>query len=77
MLRGDEAAVRSWLEKGGRANTVREKDGEVIGDTLLMDAAGQGHRTLVAAQAFAGEVECGQRRRAGGIERNARAVEIE
>ena len=40
MLRGDEVAVRSWLERGGRANTTREH-GEVIGITLLMDAARQ------------------------------------
>ena len=42
VLRGDEAAVRSWLERGGRANTTREH-GEVIGITLLMDAAIGGH----------------------------------
>ena len=51
MLRGDEAAVRSWLERGGRANTARE-NGEVTGVTLLMDAAGQGH-----CLRFAGELE--------------------
>ena len=39
VLRGDEAAVRSWLERGGRANTTREY-GEVTGVTLLMDAKG-------------------------------------
>ena len=47
VLRGDEAAVRSWLERGGRANTARE-DGEVIGVTLLMDAASQGHERVAA-----------------------------
>ena len=39
VLRGDEAAVRSWLKRGGRANTTREY-GEVTGVTLLMDAKG-------------------------------------
>ena len=47
VLRGDEAAVRSWLERGGRANTARE-DGEVIGITLLMDAAVGGHERVAA-----------------------------
>ena len=48
-LRGDEAAVRSWLERGGRANTTH-KVGEVTGFTLLMDAApaGQGHERVAA-----------------------------
>ena len=47
VLRGDEAAVRSWLERGGRANTARENGG-VTGVTLLMDAAGQGHERVAA-----------------------------
>ena len=47
VLRGDEAAVRSWLERGGGANTTRE-NGEVTGVTLLMDAAGQGHEQVAA-----------------------------
>ena len=45
VVRGDEAAVRSWLERGGRANTAHEY-GEVTGVTLLMDAAGQGHERV-------------------------------
>ena len=51
VLRGDEAAVRSWLERGGRANTAREaqdEDGEVVtGVTLLMSAAQEGHERVV------------------------------
>ena len=47
VLRGDEAAVHSWLEIGGRANTAHEY-GEVTGVTLLMDAAGQGHEWVAA-----------------------------
>ena len=47
VLRGDEAAVRLWLERGGRANTARE-EGKVIGVTLLMDAAVQGHERVAA-----------------------------
>ena len=59
MLRGDEAAVRSWLERGGRANTTRDH-GEVIGITLLMDAAGQGHeRVAVLLLQPLGEKVCG------------------
>ena len=51
VLRGDEAAVRSWLEGGGRVNATREiwyKSGVVIsGATLLMDAAKNGHERVV------------------------------
>ena len=46
VLQSDETAVRSWLERGGRANTAREY-GEVTGVTLLMDAAGQGQERVV------------------------------
>ena len=42
VLRGDEVAVRVWLEGGGRANATRERRGEeggvTTGVTLLMDA---------------------------------------
>ena len=52
-LVGDEAAVRSWLERGGRANIKRE-DGEVTGVTLLMDTAGQGSNGATALMLAAG-----------------------
>ena len=47
VLRGDEAAVRSWLERGGGANNARE-NGEVTGVTLLIDAATYGHERVAA-----------------------------
>ena len=51
VCRGDEVAVRVWLEGGGRANATRERrgeDGEVTtGVTLLMDAALEGHERVV------------------------------
>ena len=51
VLRGDEVAVRVWLEGGGRANATRERRNEDGGATtgipLLTDAAGFGHERVI------------------------------
>ena len=49
----------------------------ISGVRIKRDAAGQRHVAVPGAQALAGEVHGDERRRAGGVDRDARAAQVE